>query len=205
VNRGAADQIFINSSGVGTVLPGVDLSASNLRPGDIVLLSGTIGDHGIAILSRREGLAFRTTVESDCAPLNGLAEGLLAAAPHARALRDPTRGGLASALNEFAAQSRVCIRVDEARVPMRAEVLGACEMLGLDPMHVANEGKLVAVVPAEEAEAALAALRARPLGRAAAIVGEVRAEPRGLVLLRTPLDATRVLDMLVGEQLPRIC
>lgn len=207
VERGHADGVFINTAGVGLVPEGVCLSGRNCRPGDKVLVSGTLGDHGIAIVSQREGLAFSTTLETDAAPLNHLIAGVLKAAPHTRAFRDPTRGGLASTLNEFAEASGVEICVDEAAVPVRDEVRGACEMLGYDVFQVANEGKMVAVVPADEADAALAAMRADRYGAEAAIVGEVRAAgPSGArVLLRTPFGSARILDMLVGEQLPRIC
>lgn len=208
VERGHADGVFINTAGVGVVPAGRTLSGANCRPGDKVLLSGTLGDHGIAIISQREGLAFSTTIESDAAPLNGLIADVLAAAPNTRAFRDPTRGGLASTLNEFAESSGVDILVDEALVPVRDEVRGACEMLGYDVFQVANEGKMVAVVPANEAEAALAAMRANRYGADAAIIGEVCApDIHGghTVRLRTPFGATRILDMLVGEQLPRIC
>lgn len=208
VERSHADGVFINTAGVGVVPAGRTLSGANCRPGDKVLLSGTLGDHGIAIISQREGLAFSTTIESDAAPLNGLIADVLAAAPNTRAFRDPTRGGLASTLNEFAESSGVDIMVDEALVPVRDEVRGACEMLGYDVFQVANEGKMVAVVPADEAEAALAAMRANTYGSDAAIIGEVCApDIHGghTVRLRTPFGATRILDMLVGEQLPRIC
>ena len=208
VERGHADGVFINTAGVGVVPAGRTLSGASCKPGDKVLLSGTLGDHGIAIISQREGLAFSTTIESDAAPLNGLIADVLAAAPNARAFRDPTRGGLASTLNEFAESSGVDILVDEALVPVRDEVRGACEMLGYDVFQVANEGKMVAVVPADEAEAALAAMRANKYGTDAAIIGEVCApDIHGghTVRLRTPFGATRILDMLVGEQLPRIC
>lgn len=208
VERGHADGVFINTAGVGVVPAGRTLSGASCKPGDKVLLSGTLGDHGIAIISQREGLAFSTTIESDAAPLNGLIADVLAAAPNTRAFRDPTRGGLASTLNEFAESSGVDILVDEALVPVRDEVRGACEMLGYDVFQVANEGKMVAVVPADEAEAALAAMRANKYGTDAAIIGEVCApDIHGghTVRLRTPFGATRILDMLVGEQLPRIC
>ena len=208
VERGHADGVFINTAGVGVVPAGRTLSGASCKPGDKVLLSGTLGDHGIAIISQREGLAFSTTIESDAAPLNGLIADVLAAAPNARAFRDPTRGGLASTLNEFAESSGVDILVDEALVPVRDEVRGACEMLGYDVFQVANEGKMVAVVPADEAEAALAAMRANKYGTDAAIIGEVCApDIHGghTARLRTPFGATRILDMLVGEQLPRIC
>lgn len=214
VERGKADGVYINTAGVGIVPAGVNLSGSNCRPGDRVLVSGTLGDHGIAVMSQREGLAFSTPIESDAAPLNHLIENVLAAAPHARCLRDPTRGGLASTLNEFAQASNVLITVEEEAVPVHPAVQGACEMLGYDVLQVANEGKMVAVVPAEEAEAALAAMQASRYGENAAIIGEVAEVPDRVnqtasasccVRVRTPWGSTRVLDMLVGEQLPRIC
>lgn len=206
VERGCADGIYINTAGVGDVPEGVNLSSSACKPGDIVLVSGTLGDHGIAIMSVREGLSFQTSIVSDAAPLNGLVAAVLEAAPHARCFRDPTRGGIASTLNEFATASGVDIEIDEDAVPVRPEVRSACDMLGYDPLQVANEGKMVAVVPPEGAEAALAAMRAHPAGTDAAIIGTVRevsASPR--VTVRTPWGSTRILDMLVGEQLPRIC
>lgn len=208
VERGHADGVFINTAGVGVVPAGRSLSGTGCKPGDKVLLSGTLGDHGIAIISQREGLAFSTTIASDAAPLNGLIADVLAAAPNTRAFRDPTRGGLASTLNEFAEASGVDIVVHEALVPVRDEVRGACEMLGYDVFQVANEGKMVTVVPADEAEAALAAMRANKYGADAAIIGEI-CEPsvcgEHAVRLETPFGAMRILDMLVGEQLPRIC
>ncbi len=208
VERGHADGVFINTAGVGLVPEGVRLSGRNCRPGDKVLVSGTLGDHGIAIVSQREGLAFQTTLETDAAPLNRMVAAVLAAAPHTRCFRDPTRGGLASTLNEFAEASGVEILAEEELVPVRDEVRGACEMLGYDVFQVANEGKMVAVVPADEADAALAAMRADRYGANAAVIGEVREPAREgahRVLLRTPYGSTRILDMLVGEQLPRIC
>lgn len=205
VNRGGLDQIFINTSGVGIIPPGVHISGSNARVGDKVIISGSIGDHGIAILSSREGLAFTTSLKSDCAPLNGLVAQMLASSPEIHCLRDPTRGGLASALNELARQSGVGIWVEEELIPIKEEVRAACELLGLDPWHLANEGKLIAIVASAEAEKILASMHAHPLGKEAAIIGEVRAEPKGRVILRTSLGSTRILDMLVGEALPRIC
>ncbi len=206
VGRGCADGIYINTAGVGDVPEGVNLSSSTCKPGDIVLVSGTLGDHGIAIMSVREGLSFQTSIVSDAAPLNGLVAAVLEAAPHARCFRDPTRGGIASTLNEFAAASGVDIEIDEDAVPVRPEVRSACDMLGYDPLQVANEGKMIAVVPPEEAEAALAAMRAHPAGMDAAIIGAVReASTSPRVTVRTPWGSTRILDMLVGEQLPRIC
>lgn len=208
VERGGCDGVYINTAGVGEVPAGVELSGANCRPGDVVLVSGTLGDHGIAIMSQREGLAFSTAIESDAAPLNGLVAAVLAAAPNVRCFRDPTRGGLASTLNEFAEASGVAIEIEEDAVPVRPEVRGACEMLGYDVLQVANEGKMVAVVPADEAEAALAAMRASKYGENAAIIGKVGAVAEGSapsVRVRTAWGSTRVLDMLVGEQLPRIC
>lgn len=208
VNRGHGDGIFINTSGVGLLAAGVELGGAQCRPGDKVLVSGTLGDHGIAIMSCREGLDFSTTIESDAAPLNHLIAAVMEAAPSVRCFRDPTRGGIASTLNELADQAQVDITVEEDAVPVKPEVMGACEMLGYDVMQVANEGKMVCVVGAEDAEAALAAMRACPYGADAAIIGEVTAADlaRGSkVFMRTAIGSTRILDMLVGEQLPRIC
>lgn len=205
VEKGKGDGCFINTAGVGVLREGLDLSGSNCRPGDKVLLSGTLGDHGIAIVSTREGLEFSTDIESDAAPLAALIAATLEAAPDARCFRDPTRGGLASTLNELAAASGVGITVDETLVPVNPQVRGASEMLGYDVFQVANEGKMVAVVPADRAEAALAAMKAAPYGENAAIVGEVTEGPKGRVHVKTSFGATRVMDMLVGEQLPRIC
>ncbi len=205
VNKGSCDRIFINTSGLGVIPAGVDLSPRHIRPGDVVLLSGTLADHGMAVLTTREQLSFRSEIRSDTAPLNGLVAALLDASPGTRALRDPTRGGTATTLNEFATAAAVGIKLVEEAIPVRPPVRGACEILGIDPMYVANEGKLVAVVPPAEADAALAALRAHPLGREAVRIGVVVAKHPGLVSLRTGLGAERVVDMPVGEQLPRIC
>ena len=205
VPRGKADQLFVNTSGVGAMPEGLDLAERSARPGDRVLLSGFVGDHGMAVMLAREALELEAEIVSDTAPLHGLAAAVLAAAPGTRCLKDPTRGGVASSLNEIARQAGVGIAIEEELVPVRSQVRAACEILGLDPLHIANEGKLMAVVPAGEAEAALAALRAHPLGVAAAIVGEVQAEPEGMVVLRTGVGGSRVLDMLVGDPLPRIC
>jgi len=205
VHRGSADKLFINTAGVGIIAKGVDISGSNARPGDKVLLSGTIGDHGIAVLSQREGLSFSTQLESDCAPLGGLVAEMLAASPNIHCLRDPTRGGLATTLNEMAKQSKVSIRIEEETIPVREEVLAACEMLGFDPLYVANEGKLVAIVPAEDADKVLKAMRENHYGKDAAIIGEVRAEHPGRVVMKTCLGSSRIIDMLVGDLLPRIC
>jgi hydrogenase expression/formation protein HypE len=205
VERGHGDGIYINTAGVGIVMEGVAVGPDRARPGDSVLLSGTLGDHGIAVLSQREGLAFETELVSDSAALNGLVEALLTAAPHTHCLRDPTRGGLAAALNELADTSGVGIEIEETAVPVRPAVAAACEMLGFDPLTVANEGKLVAFVPPEEAEAALAALQAHSLGREAARIGIVTEEHPGMVLARTGIGGRRVVDMPLGELLPRIC
>ena len=208
VNRGHGDGVFINTSGVGFIPEGVDLSGAHCTPGDKILVTGTLGDHGITIMSCRESLSFAAPVESDAAPLNHLIAEVLAAAPDTRCFRDPTRGGLASTLNELAEQSQVDMLVKEADVPVKDAVLGACDMLGYDVMQVANEGKMVCVVPADQAEAALAAMHANKYGVDAAIVGEVAemVPERGpKVYLETPLGSKRILDMLVGEQLPRIC
>jgi hydrogenase expression/formation protein HypE len=205
VDRGKGDKIFIATTGVGIVPEARHLSIAAARSGDVVIVSGTLGDHGIAIMSVREGLEFETRLESDCAPLGDLVQALLASAPGVRCLRDPTRGGLASALHELAAASRVGVRLDENKIPFRDEVRAACELLGLDPLYVANEGKLMAVVPADEAPAALAALRGHALGRNAALIGEIVDDTARLVVLRTKLGSERVVTLLSGEQLPRIC
>jgi len=205
VHRGSADKLFINTSGVGIIPEGVNISGSNASPGDKVLLSGSIGDHGIAVLSQREGLSFSTQLESDCAPLGSLVAEMLVASPNIHCLRDPTRGGLATTLNELAKQSKVSIRIEEEKVPVREEVVAACEMLGFDPLYVANEGKLVAIVPAKDADKILKAMRENHYGRGAAIIGEVKAEHPGRVVMKTCLGASRIVDMLVGDLLPRIC
>jgi hydrogenase expression/formation protein HypE len=205
VDRGKGDQVFITTSGIGLVPEGRALSIRNARPGDRILISGTVGDHGIAIMSVREGIEFETVLESDTAPLHDLARVLLEACPDIRCMRDPTRGGVSSAVNELAAASRVGVVLSEARLPLRTEVRGACEMLGLDPLYVANEGKLIAVVPPEDADRALAAVRAHPLGRNAALIGEVVAEHPGMVLMKSLIGGERVVTLLAGEQLPRIC
>lgn len=205
VHRGSADKLFINTAGVGVILEGVNISGSNAKPGDKVILSGTIGDHGIAVLSQREGLSFSTELESDCAPLNKLVADMLQASSRIHCLRDPTRGGLATTLNELAAQSKVGIKVEEDEIPVREEVRAACEMLGFDPLYVANEGKLVAIVAPEDAEALLETMRQNTYGKDAAIIGEVRQERPGSVVMKTTLGASRIVDMLVGDLLPRIC
>ena len=205
VDRGTADKLFINTAGVGMVPEGVDISGSKAEPGDKVILSGTIGDHGIAVLSQREGLSFSTKLQSDCAPLNKLVADIIKVSPQIHCLRDPTRGGLATTLNELATQSKAGIKIEEEKIPVREEVYAACEMLGFDPLHVANEGKLVAIVAPEDADAVLGRMQQNIYGRDAAIIGEVRQEHPGRVVMRTKLGASRIVDMLVGDLLPRIC
>ena len=205
VERGAADKLFINTAGVGVVPAGVSISAAKARVGDAVLINGTLGDHGTAIMIARNQLGVSCKVASDCQPLAGLVAAMLAACPDIHCLRDATRGGVATVLNEFAESSKVAIRIDEDALPLREEVRGACEILGLDPLYLANEGKLVAIVPGEQATAVLAAMRAHSAGKDAAINGEVCAAPAGTVVLNTGFGGQRIVDMLVGEQLPRIC
>jgi hydrogenase expression/formation protein HypE len=205
VDRGKGDQIFIATSGIGVVPENVSLSIRAAQPGDVILVSGTIGDHGIAIMSVREGIEFETVLESDSAPLTDLAQTMLRVSPNIRCMRDPTRGGVSSSLNELAEASRVGVVVDESALPLRPEVKAACEMLGLDPLYVANEGKLIGVVPADDAEVVLAAMRAHPLGRNAAIIGWVVDDHAGMVVMRSLVGGERVVTLLAGEQLPRIC
>ena len=205
VDRGKGDQIFITTSGIGLVPEGRSLSIHAARPGDRILVSGTLGDHGIAIMSVREGIEFETVLESDTAPLSDLTQVMLEACPAIRCMRDPTRGGLSSALNELAAASKVGVRLTESAVPVRPEVRGACEMLGLDPLYVANEGKLIAVVPAAAADHVLEVMRTHPLGRNAALIGEVVADHPGMVTMKSLIGGERVVTLLAGEQLPRIC
>ncbi len=206
VDRGKGDSIFINTTGIGSIPAGVELAPTRARPGDVVLVNGAIAVHGIAIMSLREGLEFETTLESDTAPLHDLTAQILATAgTQAHVLRDPTRGGLASTLNEIAAQAGVGIRLSETHIPVAEEVRGACEILGLDPLYVANEGKMLAIVARDVADTVLEAMRAHPLGREAAIIGEVVDEHPGKVFLRSRIGGMRVVDMLSGEQLPRIC
>ncbi|MFD2232453.1 hydrogenase expression/formation protein HypE [Phaeospirillum tilakii] len=206
VERGKADGLFIATAGIGVVPAGLELSGDRARPGDRVILSGSVGDHGVAILSQRENLSFATDLESDCAALVPLVAAMVAAAgPALRLMRDPTRGGLAATLNELARQSGVGMALEEAAIPVKPAVSAVCELLGLDPLTIANEGKLVAVVAPEAAETLLAAMRAHPLGAAAAIVGTVVEDPRRLVRMRTAFGGERIVDWLAGEQLPRIC
>jgi hydrogenase expression/formation protein HypE len=205
VERGKGDGLFINTTGIGLIAEGVELSADRARPGDKVLLSGSIGEHGIAILAQREGLEFESAIQSDSAALHTLVADMLRASREIHCMRDPTRGGLSSALNEIAAQSHVSMELDEGAIPVREEVTGACELLGLDPMYVANEGKLIAIVDAAAADAVLQALRAHPLGREANVIGTVKQGESGLVTMRTTLGTARIVDLLAGDQLPRIC
>ncbi|MGF1525757.1 MAG: hydrogenase expression/formation protein HypE, partial [Candidatus Competibacterales bacterium] len=205
VERGSADQLFITTSGVGVIPPGVELSAGQVKPGDQLLVNGYLGNHGAAILEARGDLALESAIESDCAPLHELMAALLAAAPNTRCARDATRGGLAAVLNEIAVAARVGITIEEQRLPLRAEVRGFCEILGLDPLYLANEGCLAAFVPPLEAEAALAALRAHPLGRDAQLIGHAHPQRPGQVVMETLFGGGRIVDRLVGEQLPRIC
>ena len=205
VGRGAADRLFVNTAGIGVVPDGVAPSADRAAPGDAVILSGPIGLHGIAIMAVREGLEFEADIETDSQPLNRLVEALLRVCPDVHVLRDPTRGGLASALNEIASASGVGIEIDQAAIRVPGPVHAACEMLGLDPLHVANEGKCVALVPGAAADAVLAAMRSRPEGAEAALIGRVVDDHRGMVTIDTLVGSQRIVDMLIGEQLPRIC
>jgi len=205
VEKGKGDELFINTSGIGRVFPGINLSADQARPGDAIILSGSIGDHGISILSQREGLEFESPIRSDCAALHTLVAAMLAASPAIRCMRDPTRGGLSSALNEIAAQSQVGMELEEASIPIQEAVRGACELLGFDPLYVANEGKLVAIVDPAHAERIVTAMRAHPLGTQARVIGRVTHGSSGVVIMRTSLGTTRIVDMLAGDQLPRIC
>lgn len=206
VGRGSADKVFINTAGIGVIPEGRRLSPRCMEPGDIVLVSGTVGDHGLAILAQREGLSFSTPVESDCAPLNRITAAVLeAGGDGVRCMRDPTRGGLATTLNELAMQNGRGILLQEEQIPVRREVVGACEMLGIDPLYLANEGKVIAVVAPERAGKVLDAMRSLPEGRGAVEIGKVISGEEGLVLLETELGATRILTMLEGEPLPRIC
>jgi len=205
VNRGSADKLFINTSGIGIIPKGIDISGANARVGDKIILSGMIGDHGIAVMSQREGLKFSVPVRSDCAPLNKLVSQMLEASSKINCLRDPTRGGLATTLNEFARQSGVGIIIEEDKIPVRDAVRAACELLGFDPLYVANEGKLVAIVAPNDARKILTKMKRNRYGGDASIVGEVTDEHRGKVIMKTRLGASRVVDMLSGELLPRIC
>ncbi|MBA3725486.1 MAG: hydrogenase expression/formation protein HypE [Armatimonadetes bacterium] len=205
VPRGKADKLYINTAGVGVLRMPVSLSIGNARPGDSVLMSGPIGDHGIAVMAARGGLELDLDTESDSAPIHHMVQAVLHAAKEVRCFKDPTRGGVASSLNEIASRSGVCIAIDELAVPVRAEVRGACEILGIDPLYMANEGRLLCVVPRHFEDAALDAMRGLELGVGACRIGEVLPEPSGMVFVRTQIGGTRVLDMLTGDPLPRIC
>ena len=205
VQKGKADGLYITTAGIGLIRDGVAVSGANAKAGDAVILSGTIGDHGIAVLGARGELGFESSIQSDVAPLNHLIEAMLDASPNIHVLRDPTRGGLATTLNEIATQSNIGIVLKEESIPVHPEVNAACEMLGFDPLYIANEGKLVCFVPHEEAEKVLAVMKSTRYGEGAVVIGEVVEEPKGRVLLKTALGSTRVVDMLAGEMLPRIC
>ncbi len=205
VGKGQCDKIFINTSGIGSVMAGVNLSCRNLQVGDTLILSGTVGDHGMAIMTSREELSFQSKITSDCAALNSMIIAVLDAVPAIHAMRDPTRGGVAATLNELAVSSAVGIEINELSIPVKPDVRGACELLGIDPLHVANEGKLVLSVASEYAEAVLDVLRSFEHGRDAVIIGEVVHEHPGMVVMRTAFGSRRIIDLPLGEQLPRIC
>ena len=205
VERGKGDGVFITTTGVGVVPEGVAISGDGARPGDAILLSGSVGDHGVAVLSKRENLGFEVEIASDTAALHGLVAAMVEAVPEIHCLRDPTRGGLATTLNELAHQSGVGMRIQESTIPVRPEVAAACELLGLDPLYVANEGKLVAICPAAHAQVLLAAMRGHPLGQGAALIGEVVEDHHRFVQMETRFGGSRIVDWLAGEQLPRIC
>jgi hydrogenase expression/formation protein HypE len=205
VQRGKADGLYITTTGVGLVRPGTEIGGAQAKAGDVVILSGPIGDHGIAVLAARGELGFETDVQSDAAPLNKLIAVMMDASPNIHVLRDPTRGGVATTLNEIAHQSRTCIVLNEANIPVRPAVAAVCEMLGFDPLYVANEGKLLAIVAREDAEKVLTAMHSTKYGAEALIIGEVQSEPQKRVLMKTAIGSTRVVDVLMGEMLPRIC
>jgi hydrogenase expression/formation protein HypE len=205
VEHGAADKLFINTAGIGVVPRGVSIASASARPGDAVIVSGPVGDHGTAILIARKQLSLQSEIASDCRPLGGLVAAMLAACPSIRSLRDATRGGVAAVLNEIARSSGTAIRVDEAAIPLREQVRGACEILGLDPLYLANEGTLVAVVPPAEAGRVIEAMRGHPAGQGAAVIGEVAEAPQGTVVLRTAFGGNRIVDLLYAEPMPRIC
>jgi hydrogenase expression/formation protein HypE len=205
VPKGAADKIFINTSGIGQPLTNADISGSNAQPGDKIILSGSIADHGVTILMQREGLRFEAAIQSDTAPLNSMVEQMLVVSDEVHVLRDPTRGGVGTTLNEIALQSHIGIKIYEDQIPVKAAVAGLCELLGLDPLYVANEGKLLACVSARHAESVLAVVRESPFGQEACIIGEVAADFPGQVFMQTRIGGRRIVDMLTGEQLPRIC
>ncbi|MBI5933225.1 MAG: hydrogenase expression/formation protein HypE [Chloroflexi bacterium] len=205
VEKGKVDGLYINTTGIGEILPNVNIGGAQAKPGDVVILSGSIGDHGIAVLGARGELGFTSAIQSDVAPLNHLIEAMLEADKNIHVLRDPTRGGLATTINEIAAQSKVAIHLNEQSIPVKPAVNAACEMLGFDPLYVANEGKLIAIVPPESADKILTAMRSTKYGEDAVVIGEVKEDVRGRVLMKTAIGTTRVVDMLAGEMLPRIC
>ena len=205
VERGKGDGIFITTTGVGVVPDGIDISGDRARPGDAILVNGTMGDHGIAVMSKRENLGFETEIQSDTAALHGLVAAMVEAVPNIHCMRDPTRGGLATSLNELAYQSGVGMHIRETDIPVRPEVAAACELLGLDPLYVANEGKLIAICPADKAQTLLAAMRGHPLGIDSAVIGQVVTDPQHFVQMETSFSGRRIVDWLAGEQLPRIC
>jgi len=205
VHKGAADKLFINTAGIGVIPAGIEIGAHRAQPGDVVICNGYIGDHGAAIVDARGELAIENTIQTDCATLSGLIQAMLTVCPDIHCMRDATRGGIATVLNEFAQSSGCAIHIQETRIPIRNEVRGMCEILGLDPLYLANEGKVIALVPAAQAENVLAVMRAHPTGKDSVIIGEVIAEPAGRVILSTGFGGDRIVDMLVGEQLPRIC
>ena len=205
VEKGHGDGVYINTAGIGTVPDGIEIGGDRARPGDVILINGPIGDHGVAIMSKRENLSFGSEIESDCQPLADLTAAMLSAVPEIRVLRDPTRGGLGATMNEIAQQSGVGIELTEATIPVRREVQSACELLGLDPLYVANEGKLIAICPPDRADALLAAMKAHPRGRDAAVIGRVLDDDRRFVRMLTGFGGTRMVDWMAGEQLPRIC
>ena len=205
VPKGAVDKIFINTSGIGLIPPNVDIASHHAKPGDQIILSGTIADHGITILTRREGLSFESGITSDTAPLNHMVKQMLTAGQGIRVLRDPTRGGVGTALNEIADKSKMGIKIYEEKIPLKKEVAAACELLGFDPLYLANEGKLLAFVSAKDAAAVLAAIQTNPYGKDAVVIGEVVEDHIGKVILETRIGGMRIVDMLAGEQLPRIC
>lgn len=205
VNKGSCDKLFINTSGIGAVPDGVNISAMNIKPGDKIIISGTVADHGMAVMTTREDLSFKSQVKSDTAALNGLVDDMLKVSKDIRAMRDPTRGGVATTLNEFARQSKVGIQLYTDSVPVKPEVKGACEVLGIDPLYVANEGKLIAIVPGNIADEMIKAMKSHKLGKDSQIIGEVVEKNPGIVVQSTGLGANRIVDMPIGEQLPRIC
>lgn len=205
VEKGAVDGVYINTAGIGVMLDGVNISPQRVKPGQDIILSGSLGDHAVAVMAGRHGLTLPASVVSDCAPLNGLVQAMLAAAPSTAVLRDPTRGGLATTLNEIAVQANVGIIVEETALPVRPEVAAVCDILGFDPLYLANEGKVLAIVESQQSVAVLRAMHSHPYGKDACIIGKVAASPAGQVGMRTAIGGMRLLDMLVGDQLPRIC